>query len=237
MSNEGAEIVVSNEKKTPSRFEQLKRWALGKAPTTKEQSDRFEKLGYLKYPMRQQLDYRLFALEGSLQGIEKEYREVYEARKTLIKKLEIATTDEEKTHLKEVLEFTDNVVMRDLKQKAIDQLADTFELMGGPWFKGLDKPRLSKKMLAFQKIISAYGEVPAIYKVLRYGTHVLLNLSWAKEDVEPETPVLMETRTTIQREDRGAPTDKTDSLGASMLTREIRSLKDKIKKIEEQKTQ
>jgi len=64
--------------------------------------------------------------------------------------------------------------------------------------------------------------------VLRYGTHVLLNLSWAKEDVQAETPVLMETRTSIQTQGDRAPSSKTDSLGNQMLVREIQKLREEV---------
>jgi len=237
LSETPVEIEVSKEKAERSRFQKFKDFVTNKSPTSRDESDRFERLGYLKYPMRDQLDFRLFALKNALKGIEGQYAEVYKKRLALIDKLEKAKTDEQKTHLKEIIKFTEDVTMRDLKRKAIDKLGDTFELMGGPWYKGLDKPRLGKKMLAYQKVLSCYGEVPAIHKVLKYGTHVLLNFSWAREDVEPETPVLMETRTSIQTQGGGAPSAKTDSMGTQMLIREIRELRQKIADIEKEKGQ
>jgi len=84
------EVQVSKEKEA-SRWDLFKKFVRGKSPTQAEESDRFERLGYLQYPMRAQLDFRVFALEKVLSDIETEYQKVYFKRKQLIDKFEIAT--------------------------------------------------------------------------------------------------------------------------------------------------
>lgn len=188
-------------------WQKFKDWATRRKPSSIRASDRFQSIGLLKYPQREQMDYRLFTLNETLGSIDTEYAAVFQKRTSMIE-----TEMRKRTEGKEALTITqiDELLaqdLRDIQQKAIKKLSDTFHEAGAPWYRGLDNPRLSRKALAYHKILTCFGDMPAIYKVLNYGTNVLLDMSWTDKDVTPDTPVLMETNMTKQIMQRGSQID------------------------------
>lgn len=139
---------------------------------TEETSDRFSRLGYLQYPKRAQLDIRIATLIEILEEIETEIDELSQAK-----------TDREKYAI---------------KSKNIFKLFRAFKIVGSPWMRGLDNRELAHKVKIFFRLESQIGHLPAFFPDLKFCTEILLHLSWMAVDVASETPVLFETKTTVQ---------------------------------------
>jgi len=176
MTEKPVEVKVVQEKEK-SVWQRLKERFQGRAPTTIEESDRFSRLGYLQYPKRQQLDFRVFALMDILEAIEKDLDEIRD---------------------KELI----GDQLKPFAYRNIKKLFHAFMTIGSPWFRGLDNRELAKKAVTFFKIETMVGHLPAFYPDLKLCTETLINLSWQAVDVQAETPVLFETRTTMKQGDR-----------------------------------
>ena len=177
-----------------SRWQKFTDFVKHRKPSTVRESDRFSSIGLLKYPQRGQMDYRLFALNETLENIDEEYAKVFQKRMNMIEaEMRKRGNGDEALTISQIDDLLAEE-LRDIQQKAIKKLSSTFHEAGAPWYRGLDNPRLSRKALAYHKILTCFGDMPAIYKVLNYGTNVLLDMSWSDKDVTPDTPVLMETK-------------------------------------------
>lgn len=167
-----SEEVVVREEKRKSRVQRLKEMFGGRTPeTTVEESKRFSRLGYLQYPKRHQLDFRVFELMDILEDIADE-----------MKDMEGKTEEESKPYA----------------FRNIHRLFRAFMTIGAPWFRGLDDRELAEKAVAFFELETMVGHLPAFYPDLKLCTETLINLSWKTIDVTAETPVLFETKTTVR---------------------------------------
>ena len=194
MAEPGTQVTVVQEQEK-SRVQKLKEFiGIGKTPSAIRDSERFERLGLLPYPRDQQLDFRMQVKQKAQNVVNGIYAEIYQKKIALLVNLDNTMNQEERKKILEELEKLRTVDTPNAQKKAIQILSDAFEVAGLPWYKGLDKPRLQKKYLAYRKVVSCYGNIPSIYKVLDYGTHTLQGQSYASEEVAPQTPVLMETK-------------------------------------------
>ena len=172
MTENPIEIKVSQEPKKKGTWDKIKSIVKrDQALDSAKDSDRFSRLGYLQFPSRQQLDYRLTELTKILKEIEADLEGV-----------ETATVESEKEHA-----FTH-----------IRKLFRAFMLLGAPWFRGLNNRELSRKAVIFYKLESMVGHLPSFYPDLKRCAETLLTLSWQAIDVTAETPVLFESRVNIQ---------------------------------------
>ena len=176
MSETPVEVkVVQQQEPHQGTWEKIKSvMGRSKPETTLKESDRFSRLGYLKYPIREQLDFRLAALMSILDDIEQKQEELEKATET----------EEQKKGV----------------HKQIRDLFKAFSIIGAPWFEGLDNRELAAKAVTFSKIekIITDGNLTAYYSDLKSCAETLINLSFRAKHVIPETPVLMETKMNVQ---------------------------------------
>jgi len=105
--------------------------------------------------------------------------------------------------LQEILEEIETALtvepIAEVDFKHIRKLVNAFMIVGSPWFRGLNNRELAKKAVTFFKLESMIvGQLPAYYPDLKRCVQVLINLSWQALDVVADTPLLFETRTTVQ---------------------------------------
>ena len=233
MSENPVEVKVVEEPKKGKMQKVKDFFGIGKTQATVKESDRFQRLGYLQYPMEQKLDFRIINLRKTLTVITDNYGLLYERRRTLLDKLAMAENKEQIHQIQAQLDVLKNQ-FRDLQTLSIQQLSHAQELTSAPWCRGLDKPRMAKKIREFQKVLSLYGEIPNVYPVLRYGTHLLINQSWSSEDVGSQAPLMFETRTTVQGKG-GFAESRTDDLGIRSMNRELQRQKEEIARLKQEK--
>lgn len=171
MSEEPVRVQIVEEE-GESWIEKFKRWT-GRTPqTTLQESDRFSRLGYLQYPKMQDRHLRLFLLIDILEDVDKTLQE-----------MEALRTDKEK-YAK--------------ASKNIKRLIKAFQVIGSPWFKGLDNRELAQKQNTFYDVEMRCGHLPAFYPDIKKCVQVLISLSWQAVDMIAQTPILMETKTVVQ---------------------------------------
>lgn len=171
-----SEVNVSVEQETQESWaDKLRRWAGRKPPTTTKESDRFSTLGYLQYPATQDRHLRFMFTMDCLNNIQKN-----------LDKMGTLKGDEEQ--------------MMKLLGQNNQQLFRTFLLIGMPYFSGLDNRELTEKAKEFFHLEVRCGYLPAFYPDIKRCTELLLALAWQKIHTIPQTPVLMETKTTIQKQ-------------------------------------
>lgn len=175
MSETPVEVkVVQQQQPHQSTWERIKTvMGRSKPETTLKESDRFSRLGYLKYPIREQLDFRLSALMDILDGIEKKQEELEKAKTTKSRKRSV--------------------------QAQIRDLFKAFTIIGAPWFEGLDNRELAAKAVTFSKLekMITDGNLTAYFSDLKSCAETLIYLSFRAKHVIPDTPVLMETKTNV----------------------------------------
>ena len=198
MAQEAVPVTLV-EKEQKGKVQKIKEFlGIGKTASALKESDRFERLGYFQYPKDQQLDFRIKNLFVTLRKIANNYTRLYQQRENLIASLGKTTSPIEVDQIQRQLDAIQHIQYPALQRKATDELSDAFEVYSAPWCRGLSNPRLAKKIKAYYKVLCHFGQIPSIYRILNYLTHLLLNQSWMPEDVQAQTPLLFETRTTIQ---------------------------------------
>jgi len=166
-------VNVAQEKQE-SWADKLKRFVGKKPSTTLQESDRFRSLGYLQYPKTQDRELRLAFMMDCLNEI--------------------------KLNLKKMGEEKDDGERMKLLGQNNETLFRYFMLIGMPYFAGLDNRTLTEKAKEFFQIEVRCGYLPSFYPDIKCCTELLLGLAWQKIHTIPQTPVLMETKTTIQKQ-------------------------------------
>ena len=168
------EIKITQQEKPKKHFWQSIADKLSHKPLdTLKDSDRFSRLGLLPYPTRQQLEYRLGKLTSTLAEIEVNFQTIVGG------------------------EITDSE-QRQFAFIHISKLFSAFMEMAAPWCQGLDDERMAVKVERYSRLSSGYGYLPSMYPTLKWLTETLINFSWRVIHTIPDTPVLMETRATIE---------------------------------------
>jgi len=81
----------------------------------------------------------------------------------------------------------------DNKGKAIDQLMRLTFLVASPWLRSMDNPWLSHKMNCFIQNYREWRKIPEMFDHLVEEAKAIINLSMTNIDVEPLTPIIIQT--------------------------------------------
>lgn len=183
-----------SEEQEKGKIERFTDWVLRRKPQAIQQAKRFYDIGLLKYPEREQLDFRIFNYDQTIAKIDSMYAEVYAKRTRMLIDEERKKLEGKPALSKSQIDDIISEELRSIQQLSIKKLESVFSETGSPYFRGIDSPRLTKKALQYRKILACFGDNPSVYPILNYGTNVLLDVSWRDKDVSPEPKVLMETK-------------------------------------------
>ena len=84
-------------------------------------------------------------------------------------------------------------IANDKKGEAIDQLMRLTFLVASPWLRSMDNPWLSHKMNCFIQNYREWRKLPEMFDHLVEEAKAIINLSMTNIDVEPLTPIIIQT--------------------------------------------
>lgn len=113
------------------------------------------------------------------------------------------------------------------KGQAVDEAYILLLDIAGPWLRSMDNAWLAGKVNDFLQLYSEFRSIPGYLGLLVACVSSIINLSMTNIDVEPLTPIIIQT---WQQQPSGVHT-KTDSTGMRMMTTKLAEIDSEVKRL------